>query len=341
MKIFRLLLLTIFLSSTLLFNSQNTFAQTAESDDFSKPTLENIEIEILNSQNQAADSAEAQEATEETKLSSPSAEVEQKIQEIKDEDITETTGKQKSKLAAYIDKHPPGPLSWHNFLQHAIIKSIEKGLSASIIVLLVLFPLITSLIAFSRHVIGLQGFGIYIPAVLSVAFVSTGIFTGVIIFLVVLLASTLTRKIIRKLRLPYLPRNAMILWGVSVVVLAMLIFSSQFDTFILLGINIFPILIIMLLTENFMGSQLFNSQKEAIRLTLETLFIAITCSLLISQDRVQEFVLLKPELTLISTAIINYLIGRYSGLRLLEYLRFNPILNTKPFGQNPNDKISE
>lgn len=327
-----LLIIICLLSLTIFIGKQTIHAQGANlNQDVGRPSLENVEIEVLDTQQLATQSAEeiTTDATQETKLSSPSAQIEQKIQEKKDEDITETGGKRKSKLVAYIEQHPPGKLTWHNFLLHAVISSIEKGLPANILVLLILFPLITSLIAFSRHIIGLQGFGIYIPAVLSVAFVSTGIVTGSIIFIIVLLASNFTRTIIRKLKLPYLPRTAMILWGVSVVVLATLIISSQFNIFTLLTISIFPILIIILLTENFMESQLFNSQKEALRFTMETLFIAIVGSLIISQDSVQQFVILRPELTLLGTALINYFIGRYNGLRLLEYLRFNPILSNK------------
>lgn len=334
MKIRKFLAINFLFLSTILFFCPKAIAQTTTTEQAAvlptqKPSLETVEIEILDSDEQASLSAETQDASSETKLASPSAEVEQKIQEKKDEDITETGGKQKSKLVAYIEEHPPGPLSWNNFLLHAIIGAIEKGLPANIIVLLLLFPLIASLIAASRHVLGLQGFGIYIPAVLSVAFVSTGIVNGVIIFLAVLISATLTRNLTRKLKLPYLPRTAMLLLGVSILVLSLMILSTQFNIFDFLTLNIFPILIIMLLTENFMESQLFNSQKEALKLTLETLLIAVICSLIINQDSVQMFVILRPELTLLGTGILNYMIGRYTGLRLLEYLRFNQIINDK------------
>jgi len=283
----------------------------------------------------ATDSAEA---TTSTKLASPSAEIEEKLQKKKDEDITETGGQQKSKLAAYLDEHPIGPLSWNNFVQHAVRKSIEKGLPANIIVLLILFPLIAAIISASRHIIGFRGFGIYIPAVLSVAFVSTGILTGTIIFIAVLLAAIMTRTVIRRLRLPYLPRRAMLLWGVSIWVLIILMLAAYSDVTSLVTINIFPLLIIMLLTENFMSSQLFNSQKEAFKLTVETLMIAIFCSLIISLDQVQQIVILRPELTFIAIAFANILTGKYSGLRLLEYLRFTPLFPTPTPGGTYDDE---
>jgi len=163
--------------------------------------------------------------------------------------------------------------------------------------------------------------------VLSVAFLSTGVLNGILIFIVTITASTVMKKIVRRLKLQYLPRTAMLLWGVSILMLIALIALSFFPLNNLITIRIFPLLIIMLLTENFMESQLTGSQSEAQQLTTETLIIAILCSVLIGLQPVQEFVLLQPELTLLAVAALNMIVGRYSGLRLLEWLRFRTIIS--------------
>ncbi|MBP7774631.1 hypothetical protein KA078_02465 [Candidatus Woesebacteria bacterium] len=259
---------------------------------------------------------------------SASALVEEKIQEKRDRDITETTGKQKSKLAAFLDEHPLEALSWHNVLQHGIRRAIDTGLPANIVVLIILFPAITAIISASRHLIGLQGFGIYIPAVLSVAFVSTGISTGVLLFAVVLLATVLLRPITQRLKLQYLPRTALLISGVSLVILIMLIVATITGFNAIVGINIFPLLIMILLMENFMETQISSSKSQAVQLTLETLFIAVICSLLIGWEGLQQTVLLNPEITIITVALGNILVGKYQGLRLLEYLRFRTIIES-------------
>ncbi len=259
---------------------------------------------------------------------SASAIVEEKIQAKRDQDITETTGKQKSKLAAYLDEHPAEPLSWHNVLQHAIRKAIDSGLPANIVVLIILFPAITAIISASRHLIGLQGFGIYIPAVLAVAFVSTGISTGVLLFVVVLLATMLLRPITQQLKLQYLPRTALLISGVSLIILLLLITASITGFNAIIGVNIFPLLIMILLMENFMETQLSSTKSQAVQLTLETLFIAVFCSLLIGWEGLQQTVLLNPELTIIFVALGNIIVGKYQGLRLLEYIRFRTIIES-------------
>jgi hypothetical protein len=269
-------------------------------------------------------------ASESAATATPSAEVIQKIQEKKDQDITDTGGQKKSKLSAYLDENPIEP-NITNVLQQAIRSAINRGLPANIVVLVLLFPVIASLISFSRHIIGMKGFGIYIPAVLSVAFVSTGIINGILLFLLVLAAATLTRRAVKRLNLQYLPRTAMLFWGVSVVMILTLVGFSFLPTTIplnfLAGLNIFPLLIIILLTENFMESQLSSSQSAAVRLTVETLITALFCSIIIASEPIQRWVMLQPELTLLIVAAFNILVGRYTGLRLLEWIRFRSIID--------------
>lgn len=270
------------------------------------------------------ESPDATAASEAAAEASAAAAIQERVQ-VKD-DITETVSPKKDRLTALLDENPPGDLNWTNFMQHAIRRATNNGLPANIVVLIILFPIIASIIAASRHLIGLQGFGVYIPAVLSVAFVSTGITTGIVMFATVLLAATFFRTVFKQMHLQYLPRTALLLWGVSLTTLALLLLTAIFGFSGFLSLNIFPLLIIMLLTENFMETQLMTGRAQTIQLTLETLFIAIVCSLIISNDVMQRTVLLRPELTFALVAAFNLLIGKYTGLRLLEYIRFRSLL---------------
>jgi hypothetical protein len=249
------------------------------------------------------------------------------IEQRRDRDITETGGKQKGELAALLDANPVTPLSWHNPFQHAVRNAVDKGVPANTLVLLLLFPVITAVIAGSRHIIGLRGFGVYTPAVLSVAFVSSGIISGVILFIVVLASALLSKKVIQKLKLQYLPRTAMLMWAVSLSILLFLLLMGQLGLTALYTMSIFTILIIMLLSENFMESQLASSQSEAVRLTFETVLLAIICSFIIGSRTMQAWVIIHPEFTIVAVAVANLLVGRYSGLRLMEYVRFRSILD--------------
>ncbi len=313
-----ILALTVYVTTATGYSSITSlaFAQTT----ISQTTPNTFEGEVILEATSSGDASMSAAAA------TASAQVEQIIQEKKDNDITNSGSVQKGKLASYLDEHPISELSWYNAMQHGIRGAIERGLPANIVVLIILFPLITAIISASRHLIGLQGFGIYIPAVLSVAFSSTGISTGVVIFTAVLLSTMLLRAPLQKLKLQYLPRTALLLWGVSMIILGFLILASYtgFNTF--LTLNIFPLLIIILLIENFMETQLSSTRNQAFQLTIETLLIATVCSLLISWEPLQKAVLLNPELTVIGVALFNIITGKYSGLRLLEYIRFRTLM---------------
>lgn len=289
------------------------------------PLLEAEIEDVLDATSDTEASVEAT-ATESSSLASPSAEVQEKQQEKIDKDITETSGQQKSKLAAYLDENPPGNLSWNNFLQHAIRAAVASGVPANVLVLILLFPLIAAFIASSRHIIGLRGFGIYIPAVLSVALVSTGIFAGLSIFAAIVGTALLAKKLLSRVRLPYLPRTAMTLWAVSLGILALFLLAPVFKIESLIVVNIFPILILVLLGQNFLDAQASTKQSDALALTIETLVLAFISGLLLQWEFLQKLALVEPELLLAVIAIVNLVVGRFTGLRLAEWLRFKPII---------------
>jgi hypothetical protein len=265
-------------------------------------------------------------ATDSAAIATPSAQPAVTVPDKKDQDITEVSSQQKDKLVAYLDENPPGPLSWYNFLGHAIRSAVKQGVPANTIVLMLLFPLIASIIAASRHIIGLRGFGIYIPAVLSVALVSTGLIAGTIVFLAIVSVAVLSKKILKQLRLSYLPRTAMLLWMISISILAVMLISPILNLGKLTSINIFPILILILLSENFLDAQASTKPSDAIALAAETIGLAFVSGLILRWAVFQKIALLQPELLIILTACFNVVVGKFVGLRVTEWLRFRPII---------------
>lgn len=240
-------------------------------------------------------------------------------------DVTQPTGEVKGRLERYLDEQPLEPLNPTNVVKYAIRGAVDAGVPPNTIVLVLLFPVVAAVVATARHIVGLRGFGIYIPAVLSVAFVATGLLSGIFLFLVILAIGTYGLKLLRKLKMQYLPRMALMLWLVSVGVLATLLIAPLLGFEELVTINIFPILILMLLAENFNEVQMGKSQREATELTIETLILALLSALLLSLDVVQRFALLHPELLIVGVAVVNVIVGKYVGLRLTEYTKFKKL----------------
>jgi len=266
------------------------------------------------------------EATAAAMTATPAAQLIVEKATVKKQDITETQGPTVGKLGQYVLSRPQSPLGVTNFLQYAIRLAILSGMPGSTIVLVLLFPLVAAMIAAARHLIGLRGFGIFTPAVLSVAFVATGIVTGIFLFVIILSTATLSKNVLKKAKLQYLPRMALLLWFVCVGVLVVLLGAPLLQLQNLMTLSIFPILILVLLAETFIEVQFSKSKREATELTVETIILALISSLVLSLEMVQRFAMIYPELLLLGVGVFDVFMGRYVGLRYTEYRKFKKLL---------------
>ncbi len=267
-----------------------------------------------------------QEATEEAKIATESS-LFQLVTEQPKSDLTQPENS-KSRLEKLLDENPvEGPVVI-NFLKLAIREAASRGVPPNTVVLLILFPLVAALIAGGRHIVGLQGFGIFTPAVISVAFLATGVTVGILLFVVIMLMATVGRVVMRKLHIPSLPRMALLLWFVSLGVLGLVLASPWLGLRTLMTVGIFPIVLLVLLAETFIDVQVTQSFRAALQMTFETFVLALVSFLVLSTQVLQEWVLLNPELSILLVAGINILIGRYTGLRLLERYRFRKLLKS-------------
>ena len=82
----------------------------------------------------------------------------------------------------------------------------------------------------------------------------------------------------------------------------------------------------VLLAETFIEVQTRRSRSEAIEMTLETLLLAVVAYFVMDLEVMQKFVLLNPEFVVIGVAVFNIFLGKFGGLRLMEYKRFRSIL---------------
>ncbi len=240
--------------------------------------------------------------------------------------VVNVTSDTRSRLERVLDREVTGPVLL-NPLKIGIRNAVERGVSVDTILLLLLFPLTAALVAFSRQVIGLNGFGIFIPALVSVAFLSTGVLAGMVLFLAIMLTAALTRWILKKVKLPYLSRMAILIWAVIMAVLTLLILSPNLKLERLVGLGIYPVLLFVMLAESNIEAQITRTWQTAALMTGETIMIAIFAALAMGFFPVQVWVLLHPELTVLLILAADWLIGRYKGLRLLEIWRFRKLIS--------------
>lgn len=241
-------------------------------------------------------------------------------------DITQPEPEVKDKLEKLLEENPVNRIGPFNVVRHAIRFAVSEGVPANTLVLILLFPLIAAVVVFSRHIIGLKSFGIFTPALLAVAFLSTGVVVGTILFVFILIMASVLRALLKRVRIQYLPRMAIMMLFISLSIFVFLLISPIIGNESLITIGIFPILILILTAEEYLDIQITQSTARAMAITLETMVLAIACYFLMDWVVLQKFVLVNPELFILLLLGSIVLIDQYSGLRILEIWRFRKLI---------------
>lgn len=207
-----------------------------------------------------------------------------------------------------------------------VVYFLSQGVPFDTVILILMLPIIATFIAFLRQVVGIKAFGIYTPLIITFAFLATnGIKYGIVIFVAVLLAGMLMRFILKPFRLLYLPRVAIMLSVVALAILLMLTLGGSQHRTGLAAVSIFPILIMITLVEKFVAVQIEKGDKTAIILAFETLIISVIGFYIASWGELIRLLALQPWIVLL-TIPINILLGKWTGLRLSEYVRFKDVI---------------
>lgn len=202
---------------------------------------------------------------------------------------------------------------------------IQKGVPQETLVLILMLPIIATVIAFVRQIIGWKAFGIYTPLITAFALWAIGLKFGLLIFAIVLTIGMLIRILVKRLRLLYLPRIALVLTGVALCLILFFLIIALIGADGILHSSIFPILIIISLLEEFIGAQTKKGLRTAIIFSLETIFLSIICYYLITWTWFGN-ILLKYPWIILGTILVNIFIGKWTGLRLSEYFRFRHVI---------------
>lgn len=211
-------------------------------------------------------------------------------------------------------------------MSQAVQYMVNQGVALNTIFLILIVPIIATIIAFARQIIGLKTFGIYPSTIITLSFLATGWKLGLLFFIIILSAGTITRVAGKRIRLLYMPRMALVLIIISLVIFFLLFIGTVLNQPTITNLSIFPILLLVVLTEKFIAAQIDQGSQTAVKLTVETLALSIVCYFVASWGMFRTLLLGYPELVLL-TILINFLIGRWSGLRLIEYIRFRDIIN--------------
>ena len=209
---------------------------------------------------------------------------------------------------------------------------LSQGVDVDTVYLILALPFIATLIAAFRQIVGIKSFGIYTPLVLTFAFWAIGIKYGLAIFITIFVTGTAVRYILKNFRLLYMPRMAIVLTVISLAILVLLAVGGYLQKTGLASVSILPILILITLIEKFISTQVEKGFRVAAILSIETLAISIAGYYFIIWDVFRNLVLSHPEYILL-LFIINIFLGKWTGIRLSEYLRFRKVIKNVDINQ--------
>lgn len=220
---------------------------------------------------------------------------------------------------------------WNGFNSARVVVkwAIERGVATNTIVLLLLLPLIATLVSVLHYIFGLSGYGIFMPTMIAVTFLATGIFGGLLLFGMILIISLCSNLILKRLKIHFWPARSINLLFISVGTFGLMVVSSFFKFVDISQISIFPVLFMIMLAEEFVRTQFIKSRSEAKKLTIGTLVLAITGAIAMNFKWVQEIVLRNPEVVILFVLVVNLMVGNYTGIRLSEISRFKKAIRTK------------
>lgn len=184
---------------------------------------------------------------------------------------------------------------------------------------------------FLKQVVGVHIFSIYNPLFLALCFAVFGLWLTSIFLFIAFLSTRIINLLSSAIPLLYNTRRSLL---ITLYVLLSLIFLG-FD--IIFGLQlvdyqifsniftIFPFLFLIMVADKIFHEDINIWSRAGLFSFVQFILISLVTYLILSSTNLQQFLISYPD-SLFAILILNFLIGRYTGLQIFEYIRFAPLL---------------
>jgi len=187
--------------------------------------------------------------------------------------------------------------------------------------ILLLVPFGALMIGVLRNLVGFPTFGIFMPVLMALAFRNTGLAYGLTIFGGVLLLGYAVRRSLERLRLLLVPRMSVLLTLVIASFMVIALIGNRLGLREFMAVGLLPFVILVMTIERFFILIEEAGVREGIRTAAGSAAVAAITYQIIRWEPLQLTFFVYPEL-LSAVAAVQVLLGRYTGYRLSEILRF-------------------
>jgi len=191
---------------------------------------------------------------------------------------------------------------------------------------IVLIPLGAFVVVLMRNLIGIPTLGTFMPVLLALALLEIKPLQGVLMFSILVGAGLWFRFLLSRMNLLVVPRVAACVVIVTLLMMLMGVISFRLGMSVGIKITLFPMIIIAWTLERMSLIWEEEGKRSAFTQVSGSVFVAVCAYYFMKISQIQYWAFYFPELLLILLAGI-LLVGRYTGYRLSELIRFKSFSN--------------
>ncbi len=189
---------------------------------------------------------------------------------------------------------------------------------------LLTIPVGILILVFLRQFVGVETLGTFMPVLIGIAFRETALLNGIVLFSLLIMLGLAMRFYLERLRLLLVPRLAVVLVFIVICMALITLLLEGTGQRIGLSISLFPMVILTMTIERMSIVWEEYSPSDAIKAGIGSLAVASLTYLVMTDRHVEYFMFNFPELLLVIMGLC-LLMGKYTGLRLSEIIRFREL----------------
>jgi hypothetical protein len=191
---------------------------------------------------------------------------------------------------------------------------------------IVLIPLGAFVVVLLRNIVGIGTLGTFMPVLLALALLEIKPMRGILMFSILVAVGLWFRFLLSRMNLLVVPRVAACVVIVTLLMMMMSVVSYQLGIDAGIKITLFPMIIIAWTLERMSLIWEEEGKRNAITQVAGSVFVAVCAYHFMKVSQIQYWAFYFPEMLLILLAGI-LLVGRYTGYRLSELIRFKSFTN--------------
>lgn len=199
--------------------------------------------------------------------------------------------------------------------------SKQTGLSERLLLILILLPIGALIVAIFRNVVGMKTFGVFLPVLIAISFMTTGVLLGLASFLLMVGLISLLHIPLARWGILHVPKLVVMLIAMIFAMITILYLGVEMNVETIGTLTFFPVVIMTITAEKYARFVVEEGFKKASHVMGQTLLVTLFSYFIIASPSVHVYLMNYPELLLLFAAI-SILLGQWIGLRISEYRRF-------------------